>query len=196
MAHAQPGAGFVDEKGALLMLSMPPPTTVAALPARIKSVASMVAFIPEPQTLLIVVAPRLSGSSAWRIACRAGACLSPALTTLPMITSSISAASTPATQRRGDGVSAKFRCFSGSPMRPDYLVYALRQQYKPLNSQLLSRCLADYHGKDLIGQATMRRYVPLIACVDASARQSAESAHAARSKISHLVGYAKYYSSR
>ena len=37
------------------------------------SCASMVAFMPEPQTLLMVVAPVASGSLAPRAACRAGA---------------------------------------------------------------------------------------------------------------------------
>src|SRR5215475_13667421 len=40
------------------MLSMPPETTMAAEPALMMSCASMVAFMPEPQTLLMVVAPR------------------------------------------------------------------------------------------------------------------------------------------
>jgi hypothetical protein len=39
------------------MLSMPPATTMSWLPARIRSWPSMAAFMPEPQTLLTVVAP-------------------------------------------------------------------------------------------------------------------------------------------
>ena len=73
MAHAQPGTGFVDEKGRIAHAFHAAGHYRGGVPARIKSVASMVAFIPEPQTLLIVVAPQLSGSSACRIACRAGA---------------------------------------------------------------------------------------------------------------------------
>ena len=80
----------------MVMLSMPPATTHAALPARIRSVASMVAFMPEPHTLLMVVAPVPSGIPAARMAWRAGAWRTPALTTLPMNTSSTWSASTPA----------------------------------------------------------------------------------------------------
>ena len=71
------------------MLSIPPAIIVLPLSALIRSVANIMAFMPEPQTLLTVVAPQESGKPAFLIACRAGACLSPALTTLPMITSSI-----------------------------------------------------------------------------------------------------------
>ena len=53
------------------------------------SCASMVAFMPEPQTLLIVVAPVASGSLAPRAACRAGAWPCPAGSTQPMNTSSM-----------------------------------------------------------------------------------------------------------
>jgi hypothetical protein len=55
------------------MDSMPPATTMSAEPAAIRSWASMVAFMPEPHTLLTVVAPVASGSPALRAACRAGA---------------------------------------------------------------------------------------------------------------------------
>ena len=72
------------------MLSIPPATTVSALSAFKRSVASMIAFIPEPQTLLMVVAPQESGRPEFLIACLAGACFSPAPTTFPMITSLIS----------------------------------------------------------------------------------------------------------
>ena len=71
------------------MLSMPPDSTMPAEPALMMSWASMVAFMPEPQTLLIVVAPVASGSPAPRAACRAGAWPCPAGSTLPMNTSSI-----------------------------------------------------------------------------------------------------------
>ena len=71
------------------MLSMPPDTTISAEPALMMSCASMVAFMPEPQTLLMVVAPVASGSLAPRAACRAGAWPCPAGSTQPMNTSSI-----------------------------------------------------------------------------------------------------------
>ena len=53
------------------------------------SCASIVAFMPEPQTLLMVVAPVASGNLAPRAACRAGAWPCPAGSTQPMNTSSI-----------------------------------------------------------------------------------------------------------
>ena len=49
----------------------------------------MVAFMPEPQTLLTVVAPVASGSPAPRAAWRAGAWPWPAGSTQPISTSSI-----------------------------------------------------------------------------------------------------------
>ena len=55
------------------MLSMPPATTMSDVPAMIASAAIIVAFMPEPQTLLIVVAPTDIGSPAPSVACRAGA---------------------------------------------------------------------------------------------------------------------------
>src|ERR1700734_4314952 len=72
------------------MLSMPPDTTISADPARMMSWASIVAFIPEPQTLLMVVAPVASGNPAPRAACLAGAWPCPAGKTHPMNTSSTS----------------------------------------------------------------------------------------------------------
>ena len=71
------------------MLSMPPDSTIPAEPALMMSCASMVAFMPEPQTLLMVVAPVASGSPAPRAACRAGAWPCPAGSTQPINTSSI-----------------------------------------------------------------------------------------------------------
>src|SRR6201988_2648407 len=70
------------------MLSMPPDTTISAEPASMMSCASMVAFMPDPQTLLMVVAPVASGSLAPRAAWRAGAWPCPAGNTQPMNTSS------------------------------------------------------------------------------------------------------------
>ena len=52
--------------GALVIDSMPPATTTFAEPALMMSCASMIAFMPEPQTLLMVVAPAASGMSAAR----------------------------------------------------------------------------------------------------------------------------------
>src|SRR3984885_3318942 len=78
------------------MLSMPPDTTISADPARMMSWASIVAFIPEPQTLLIVVAPVASGNPAPRAACRAGAWPCPAGSTQPMKPSSIRSGESPA----------------------------------------------------------------------------------------------------
>src|SRR5579864_47423 len=58
--------------------------------------ASAAAFSPEPQTLLIVMAPVVGDSPPKIAACRAGFCPSPADTTLPMMHSSTWAGSTPA----------------------------------------------------------------------------------------------------
>jgi Thiolase, C-terminal domain len=44
------------------MLSMPPDTMISAEPALMMSCASMVAFMPEPQTLLMVVAIGATGA--------------------------------------------------------------------------------------------------------------------------------------
>ena len=77
------------------MLSMPPATTTSALPALIRSCASMIDFMPEPQTLLIVVAPVPSGRPAPRTAWRAGAWPCPAGNTQPMITSCTSSGFSP-----------------------------------------------------------------------------------------------------
>src|SRR5215831_9020549 len=70
------------------MFSMPPATYVVPSPARIAWAASIAAFSPEPQTLLIVVAGTASGNPASSAACRAGACPTPAWTTFPKKTSS------------------------------------------------------------------------------------------------------------
>ena len=57
---------------------------------------SMVAFIAEPQTLLIVAQPAESGSPACKAAWRAGAWPWPAGSTQPISTSSTRLASMPA----------------------------------------------------------------------------------------------------
>ena len=81
--------------GALVIDSMPPATTTSAEPALIRSWPSMMAFMPEPQTLLTVVQPAAVGRPAPSAAWRAGAWPRPAGSTQPMITSDTWAPSTP-----------------------------------------------------------------------------------------------------
>src|SRR6185312_11161930 len=81
--------------GALVIDSMPPATTTLAEPALIRSWPSMIAFMPEPHTLLTVVQPAPVGRSAARAAWRAGAWPRLAGSTQPMITSLTSAGATP-----------------------------------------------------------------------------------------------------
>ena len=81
--------------GALVIDSMPPATTTVAEPALIRSLPSMIAFMPEPHTLLIVVQPVPAGRSAPSDAWRAGAWPRLAGSTQPMITSLTSAGATP-----------------------------------------------------------------------------------------------------
>src|SRR6185312_15717593 len=64
-------------------------------PALMRSWPSMIAFMPEPQTLLIVVQPAAGGSPAPSEAWRAGAWPRLAGSTQPMMTSPTSAAATP-----------------------------------------------------------------------------------------------------
>src|SRR6476659_2161581 len=78
------------------MLSMPPDSTISAEPAVMMSWPSMVAFMPEPQTLLTVVAPVASGRPAPRAAWRAGAWPWPAGNTQPIRTSSMRSGLIPA----------------------------------------------------------------------------------------------------
>lgn len=52
--------------GALVIDSMPPATTACAEPALMMSCASITAFMPEPQTLLMVVQPAASEMPALR----------------------------------------------------------------------------------------------------------------------------------
>src|SRR5690348_8899370 len=82
--------------GALVIDSMPPATTTLAVPALIRSWPSITAFMPEPQTLLMVVHGAEVGMSAAIAAWRAGAWPSPAGRTQPMISSSTWSAATPA----------------------------------------------------------------------------------------------------
>ncbi len=53
------------------MFSVPPAATTPASPQAIAWQASITAFSPEPQTLLIVVAPTPAGSPAPSETCRA-----------------------------------------------------------------------------------------------------------------------------
>ena len=46
----------------MLMLSWPPASTISESPSRIDWAASITAFSPEPQTLLIVIAGTAFGS--------------------------------------------------------------------------------------------------------------------------------------
>ena len=81
--------------GALVIDSMPPATTTLAEPALIRSWASIMAFMPEPHTLLMVVQPAEVGRPAWSDAWRAGAWPRLAGRTQPMITSLTSAGAMP-----------------------------------------------------------------------------------------------------
>ncbi len=68
------------------MLSIPPATTISASPSAIACAASITDFSPEPQTLFTVMHSTEVGSPAKIAACLAGACPTPAETTLPMMT--------------------------------------------------------------------------------------------------------------
>src|SRR5699024_5004687 len=73
-----------------------PATMTSAEPASRASCPCMTAFMPDPQTLLMVVQPAETGRPAPRAAWRAGAWPTPAGSTQPMMTSETSAPSTPA----------------------------------------------------------------------------------------------------
>ena len=77
------------------MDSSPPATASATSPARIWSAAIMMAFMPEPHILLMVVVGTPVGMPAPSAAWRAGAWPSPAGSTQPMMTSCTSAPDTP-----------------------------------------------------------------------------------------------------
>ena len=77
------------------MLSMPPATTMAASPSARMSCASITLFMPDPQTLLTVVAGTLSGRPPAIPAWRAGAWPSPADSTQPISSSEASPGGTP-----------------------------------------------------------------------------------------------------
>jgi hypothetical protein len=78
------------------MLSCPPATTTSASPARIACAASMTAFKPDPHTLFTVNEGTVFGIPAAIAACRAGFCPIPAVSTLPITTSSTASGGTPA----------------------------------------------------------------------------------------------------
>jgi hypothetical protein len=78
------------------MLSMPPATITRFVPALSRSCASMIAFMPEPHILLMVVQPVAFGRPAPRTAWRAGAWPWPAGSTQPRMASSTSSGFTPA----------------------------------------------------------------------------------------------------
>ena len=84
------------------MLSMPPATATSASPARISAAASMIAFSPEPQTRLMVVALVVTGRPARSAAWRAGAWPTPAWRTWPIRTSSIGVLGTARADGRAD----------------------------------------------------------------------------------------------
>ena len=79
----------------MLMLSWPPATTISASPALIACAARCVAFSPEPQTLLMVIAGIMSGSPARIDAWRAPFMPMPAVSTCPRITSDTCPGSSP-----------------------------------------------------------------------------------------------------
>ena len=87
----------------MFMFSMPPATMSSASPARIADAPSITAFRPEPQTLLMVMAPTLSGRPAFSAAWRAGAWPTPAWSTLPMIASSTCSGRSRPLDRGADG---------------------------------------------------------------------------------------------
>src|SRR5437660_2057452 len=78
------------------MDSMPPATTTELFPVCTACAARATAFSPEPQTLLIVMAPTAGANPPKMAACRAGFCPSPADTTLPIMHSSTCVASSSA----------------------------------------------------------------------------------------------------
>jgi hypothetical protein len=87
---------FISTCGALVIDSMPPATTTSTEPALMASCASITAFMPEPQTLLMVVQAADVGTPAPIAAWRAGAWPRPAGSTQPMITSCTWSGASPA----------------------------------------------------------------------------------------------------
>src|SRR5262245_30362073 len=83
----RPSRALGTRYGQFDMDSMPPATTTSVSPVAMPCAASMTAFRPEPQTLLMVRAATFGGRPAWMAAWRAGAWPTPAEITLPMMTS-------------------------------------------------------------------------------------------------------------
>ena len=69
----RPARTFGSTYGVFVMLSRPPATVTALLPASSPSCASIAAFMPEPHILLTVVHHADSGTPAPSAAWRAGA---------------------------------------------------------------------------------------------------------------------------
>src|SRR5882672_62857 len=90
-----PERAFDSRYGAFDIDSSPPATTTSTSPARIWSAASMIAFIPEPHILLIVVVGTEVGRPAPSAACRAGAWPRFAGSTQPMTTSLTASGASP-----------------------------------------------------------------------------------------------------
>ncbi len=65
------------------MLSMPPAMTQSAWPSAISIAALAIAWAPEPQTRLTVIAGAASGRPPFSAACRAGFIRAPAWITSP-----------------------------------------------------------------------------------------------------------------
>src|SRR5688572_30080193 len=94
---------------------MPPATMTLADPALIRSWPSMIAFMPEPQTLLTVVQPASFGRPAPSAAWRAGAWPRPAGSTQPMITSSTASGLRPACATAA-WIATVPSCVAGTPV--------------------------------------------------------------------------------
>ena len=77
------------------MLSMPPATAMPTSPDLTIWAPRITAIMPEAHILLTVRADELSGTPLYIPACRAGACPSPAPSTLPMIVYSAHPESSP-----------------------------------------------------------------------------------------------------
>src|SRR5438552_908425 len=106
---------------------MPPATTHCASAALIACAASITALSPEPHTLLMVSAGTVPGRPAWIAAWRAGAWPTPPCSTLPMITSSTAAGSTPARRTASRITSAPKRGAGSVDRPPRYLPTGVRQ---------------------------------------------------------------------
>src|SRR5262245_11212466 len=102
--------------GQLLIDSMPPATTTSTSPVAMPWAASITAFRPEPQTLLMLSAATESDRPPRSAACRAGFCPRPALTTLPMMHSSTMSGSMPA-RRTASATTSAPSCGAVNPFK-------------------------------------------------------------------------------